>query len=99
MPWTADIPEALVRFIGTAEFLGALGLLVVLLLLTLPYPISVGTLGQLDWGPVIAGYVAVLLQGSAMLAAFKAAMSVVRIYQDRRHAPRDTPEEDALFVG
>jgi putative oxidoreductase len=26
MPWTADIPEALVRFIGTAEFLGALGL-------------------------------------------------------------------------
>ena len=38
-------------------------------------------------------------QGSAMLAAFKAAMNVVRLYQDRRHAPRDTPEEDALFVG
>jgi ABC-2 type transport system permease protein len=50
------------------KFLGALGLLSVLLLLTLPYPISVSTLGNLDWGPVIAGYIAVLLQGAAMLA-------------------------------
>jgi hypothetical protein len=37
-------------------------------------------------------------QGSAMLAAFKAAMSVVRHYQDRRHGTREA-EEDALFVG
>jgi len=50
------------------KFLGALGLLVVLLLLTLPYPMSVSTLGHLDWGPVLAGYLGVLLQGSAMLA-------------------------------
>jgi hypothetical protein len=26
IPWAADMPEALVRFIGTAELLGALGL-------------------------------------------------------------------------
>ncbi len=50
------------------KFLGALGLLCVLLLLTVPYPISVATLGKLDWGPVIAGYLAVFLQGAAMLA-------------------------------
>jgi ABC-2 type transport system permease protein len=50
------------------KFLGALGLLCVLLLLTLPYPISAGTLGQLDWGPVLSAYLAVLLQGAAMLA-------------------------------
>jgi ABC-2 type transport system permease protein len=50
------------------KFLGALGLLCVLLILTVPYPFSVATLGQLDWGPVISGYVAVLLQGAAMLA-------------------------------
>ena len=50
------------------KFLGALGLLVVLLILTLPYPISVSTLGNLDWGPVWSAYLAVLLQGSAMLA-------------------------------
>jgi ABC-2 type transport system permease protein len=40
----------------------------VLLLLTLAYPISVSTLGNLDWGPVWAGYLALLLQGGAMLA-------------------------------
>lgn len=27
MPWTADVPYALVRFIGTCELLGAVGLL------------------------------------------------------------------------
>jgi ABC-2 type transport system permease protein len=50
------------------KFLGAFGLLCVLLLLTLPYPISVSTLGHLDWGPVLSGYLAVLLEGAAMLA-------------------------------
>jgi ABC-2 type transport system permease protein len=50
------------------KFLGALGLLAVLLLLTLPYPISASTLGSLDWGPVISAYAAVLLEGAAMLA-------------------------------
>jgi ABC-2 type transport system permease protein len=50
------------------KYLAALGLLVVLLLCTLAYPISVSTLGHLDWGPVRAGYLALLLQGGAMLA-------------------------------
>lgn len=50
------------------KFLGALGLLCVLLVLTVPYPLSVATLGRLDWGPVCTGYLAILLQGSAMLA-------------------------------
>lgn len=50
------------------KFLGALGLLAVLLLVTIPYPISVATLGNLDWGPVVSGYVALLLLGGTMLA-------------------------------
>jgi ABC-2 type transport system permease protein len=50
------------------KFLGVLGLFAVLLVLTLPYPISVSTLGHLDWGPVWSGYLALLLQGSAILA-------------------------------
>jgi ABC-2 type transport system permease protein len=50
------------------KFLAALGLLCVLLLLTVPYPLSVSTLGHLDWGPVVSSYIAVLLEGSAMLA-------------------------------
>jgi ABC-2 type transport system permease protein len=50
------------------KYLAAFGLLAVLLLLTLAYPISVSTLGNLDWGPVWAGYLALLLEGGAMLA-------------------------------
>lgn len=50
------------------KFLGSLGLLAILLLLTLPYPLSIATLGQLDWGPVIISYLALLLQGATMLA-------------------------------
>ena len=43
------------------KFLGVFGLYAVLLALTLPYPISIATLGDLDWGPVIGGYVGALL--------------------------------------
>ncbi|MGB5695561.1 MAG: ABC transporter permease subunit [Polyangiales bacterium] len=50
------------------KFVGVLGLYAVLLLLTIPYPISVSTLGNLDWGPVWSGYLGLLLQGSAVLA-------------------------------
>jgi len=50
------------------KFLGVLGLYVILLALTLPYPISVASLGDLDWGPVWSGYLGLLLQGSAVLA-------------------------------
>jgi ABC-2 type transport system permease protein len=50
------------------KFIGVLGLYAVVLVLTLAYPISVSTLGNLDWGPVWSGYLGLLLQGSAVLA-------------------------------
>lgn len=50
------------------KFLGVLGLYAVLLLLTVPYCFSVSSLGNLDWGPVFAGYFGMLLQGAALLA-------------------------------
>lgn len=50
------------------KFLGVFGLYAVLLGLTVFYPISISTLGDLDWGPVISGYFGLLLQGSAILA-------------------------------
>ncbi|HSN82462.1 MAG TPA: ABC transporter permease subunit [Polyangiales bacterium] len=50
------------------KFFGVLGLYAVLLLLTVPYPLSVSTLGDLDWGPVWSGYLGLFLQGSAILA-------------------------------
>ena len=43
-------------------------LLALALLLTLPLPITVATLGELDWGPVVAGYIASLLLGGAYIA-------------------------------
>lgn len=50
------------------KFLAALGLYSAFILLTLVQPLSVSTLGNLDWGPVIAGYVGLLLYGAAMLS-------------------------------
>ena len=53
--------------IVAGKFLGVLGLYAVLLALTLPYPIAVAQFGPFDAGPVVTGYVGVLLQGAAML--------------------------------
>ena len=50
------------------KFLAALGLLVVLLVLTFPVPITISQIGDLDWGPVIGGYVGLLLEGAALLS-------------------------------
>ncbi len=50
------------------KFLGVLGLFGVLLVLTLPYPLSVAALGPMDAGPVFTGYLGLVLQGGAMMA-------------------------------
>jgi ABC-2 type transport system permease protein len=50
------------------KFLAALALVVAALALTLAYPLTVASLGPLDWGPVIAGYVGLTLFSAALLA-------------------------------
>lgn len=50
------------------KFLACWMLLGLALLLTLPLPISVSLIADLDWGPVIAGYVAAMMLGGAYLA-------------------------------
>jgi ABC-2 type transport system permease protein len=50
------------------KFLAALTLMATGLLLTLAYPLTVAWLGDLDWGPVIAGYVGMGLFSAALLA-------------------------------
>ncbi|MAE77471.1 MAG: ABC transporter [Planctomycetes bacterium] len=50
------------------KFLGALLFLSVLMLLTLIYPITLAALGDLDWGPVIGGYLGALLLAAAYLS-------------------------------
>ncbi len=50
------------------KFLGALGLVTVIIVLSIVFPIAVSTLGNLDWGPVLTGYIGLVLQAAAMLA-------------------------------
>jgi ABC-2 type transport system permease protein len=50
------------------KFLAVLTLVALALLLTISLPITVSMLGNLDWGPVIGGYLAALLMASAYAA-------------------------------
>ncbi len=50
------------------KFLAALAFLAITLAVTLSYPITIATLGPLDWGAVWAGYFGLLLLGGAYLA-------------------------------
>lgn len=60
-------PVPLWHFV-VGKFVGCIALLAIALLITLPLPITVAIIGDLDWGPVIAGYVATLLLGAAYLS-------------------------------
>ncbi len=50
------------------KFLAVMGLVALALALTLPLTVSVSLLGNLDWGPVIGGYLAALLLAAAYAA-------------------------------
>jgi ABC-2 type transport system permease protein len=50
------------------KFLAALAFVVAMLIPTLAYAISVTALGQLDWGPVVGGYIGAILLGAAFAA-------------------------------
>jgi ABC-2 type transport system permease protein len=50
------------------KFLAGIGFIAAMLIPTLAYPIAVASIGQLDWGPVIGGYVGALLLGAAFCA-------------------------------
>ena len=56
-----------VTFTGVVvgKFMAALAFVVVMLIPTLAYPITVAALGQLDWGPVAGGYIGAVLLGAA----------------------------------
>ncbi len=50
------------------KFLAVMTMVLVALVLTLPLPITVASLGNLDWGPVLGGYLAALLLAAAYSA-------------------------------
>jgi ABC-2 type transport system permease protein len=60
-------PVPLWQFV-LGKFVGCLALLLVALAVTLPLPLTVAVLGDLDWGPVLAGYIATFLLGAAYLS-------------------------------
>ncbi len=60
-------PAGLWRFV-LGKFTACFGLLLLALVGTLPVPITVDTISDLDWGPVAAGYLASALLGAAYLS-------------------------------
>ena len=64
--------------IVAGKYLAALGLLVVTLLLTVPYAITLSTLGDLDMGPIWGGYIGLFLVGGAYLGIGLLASTLTR---------------------
>ena len=60
------------KFLAAVAFSGAM------LLPTLAYPATVSFLGQLDWGPVVAGYIGAILLAAAYAAIGLFASSLTR---------------------
>lgn len=51
-----------------AKFLASMSVIVVMLVLTLAYPITLQIFGDPDWGPVYGGYLGLVLLGGALVA-------------------------------
>lgn len=76
--WSEERRTGTLEFVNTlpvsawefvlGKFFACWILLAVALLLTLPLPLTVAFIADLDWGPVVAGYVAAMLLGGAYLA-------------------------------
>lgn len=66
------------RDVILGKFLAAVALVAAMLVPTLAYPITVSFLGQLDWGPVVGGYIGAILLGAAFCAIGLFASSLTR---------------------
>ncbi|MCB9743842.1 MAG: ABC transporter permease subunit [Alphaproteobacteria bacterium] len=58
------------------KYLAALALILIAVALTFTYPLSLAQLGELDWGPVIGGYVGLALAAAAWCAIGTAASAL-----------------------
>jgi len=56
------------RDLVLGKFLGAWGLLAASLFFTIGIPLTVASLGDLDWGPVLGGYLGAMLMGAAAIS-------------------------------
>jgi ABC-2 type transport system permease protein len=60
------------------KFLASVALIMVMLIPTLAYPLTVSFIGQLDWGPVVGGYVGAVFMGAAFSAVGLFASALTR---------------------
>ena len=60
------------------KFLASVALIMTMLLPTLAYPLTVSFMGQLDWGPVVGGYVGAVFMGAAFSAVGLFASALTR---------------------
>ncbi len=67
LEYVLTLPAGIWQFV-LGKFLACAMILLLALLATLPVPFTVASLTALDWGPVLAGYLAALLLGCAYLA-------------------------------
>lgn len=58
------------------KYLASLALMTAALALTVSYPVTLAGLGDLDWGPVLGGYLGLLLLGAAFCAVGTAASAL-----------------------
>ena len=60
------------------KFLAAVAFVIAMLVPTFAYPVTVAALGQLDWGPVVGGYIGAVLLGAAFSAIGLLASALTR---------------------
>ena len=60
------------------KFLASVALIVAMLIPTVAYPLTVSLMGQLDWGPVVGGYVGAVFLGAAFSAVGLFASALTR---------------------
>ena len=60
------------------KFMASVAFIAAMLVPTLAYPLTVGFLGQLDWGPVAGGYTGAILLGAAFSAIGLLSSSMTR---------------------
>jgi ABC-2 type transport system permease protein len=66
------------REVVLGKFLASVAFIAAMLFPTLAYPVTVSFLGELDWGPVVGGYVGALLLGASFAAVGLFASSLTR---------------------
>ena len=67
LEFVITVPASAWRFV-LGKFAACWALLVIALVMTVPLAVTVALIGDLDWGPVFAGYVAAALLGAAYVS-------------------------------